>query len=88
MLLIVSVSFIITPEPYGIHEDQIDGSFKLEERFDEETADSYIIDAGDHYDLYVDGAFVCDFYEIPEEFKDYPVYKEKPDGGDEKGNDE
>lgn len=79
MLLIVSVSFIITPEPYGIHEDQIDGSFKLEERFDEETEDSYIIDAGDHYDLYVDGAFVCDFYEIPDEFKEYPVYKEKPD---------
>lgn len=78
MLLIVSVSFIITPEPYGIHEDQIDGSFKLEERFDEETEDSYIIDAGDHYDLYVDGAFVCDFYEIPDEFKNYPVYKEKP----------
>ena len=87
MLLIVSVSFIITPEPYGIHEDQIDGSFKLEERFDEETEDSYIIDAGDHYDLYVDGAFVCDFYEIPDEFKDYPVYKEKPDGGDDNNND-
>ena len=83
MLLIVSVSFIITPEPYGIYEDQIDGSFKLEERFDEETEDSYIIDAGDHYDLYIDGAFMCDFYEIPDEFKDYPVYKEKPKDEDE-----
>ena len=82
MLIIVSVSFLVTPEPFSIHEDQIEDSFQLEDRFDEESTSSYIIDAGDHYDLYIDGAFVCDFYEIPDEFKEYPVYKEKPGEGE------
>lgn len=82
MILIVSVSLIVTPEPYSIHEDQIDESFDLQEEFDDSKEQSYIVDCKDHYDLYIDGAFVFDFYEIPDEFKDYPVYTEKPDTSD------
>ena len=82
MILIVSVSLIVTPEPYSIHEDQIGESFDLQEEFDDSKEQSYIVDCKDHYDLYIDGAFVFDFYEIPDEFKDYPVYTEKPDTSD------
>ena len=88
MLLIVSVSFIITPEPYGIHEDQIDGSYDLEEDKGSTEENTYIIDASDHYELYIEDEMIGEMDNIPDEFKDYPVYKEKPKDGDEKGNDE
>ena len=78
MVLIITVSFIVTPEPYAIHEDELDESFLLEEEFSAED-NSYILQTDDHYELYVDGAFVCDFNEIPDEFKEYPVYTEKPE---------
>ena len=80
MVLILTASFIITPEPYAIHDDKKDDSFLLEEEFNSED-NSYILQTEDGYELYVDGAFVCDFYEIPDEFKEYPVYKEKPEDG-------
>lgn len=81
MILIVSVSLIVTIEPYSIHNNQIGDSYDLEDQFGETAEDSYIVDRGDHYDLYIDGKFVFDFYEIPDDFKDYPVYTDNPGDG-------
>ncbi len=83
MLLIVTVSFIITPEPYQIYDDQVGISFDMEEDLGASADNSYILDVGDHYELYIDGKYTCDFDEIVDEFKDYPVYTEKPDNNAE-----
>ena len=53
-----------------------------EEDFDATAENSYIIDKGNVYDLYFNGHYVGEIYEIPDEFKDYPVYKEKPGDGE------
>lgn len=79
MVLIIVTSFIVTPEPYEIYEKDIDGSYDYEEDFDATAENSYIIDKGNVYDLYFNGHYVGEIYEIPDEFKDYPVYKEKPE---------
>ena len=79
MLLIIALSFVITVEPYEIHNDQIDGSYDLEEDIGSTDENTYIIESGDHYELYVDGELIAKMKTIPDEFKEYPVYKEKPE---------
>ena len=83
MLVIVGTSFLVTPEPHGISEEQARGSFDLEEDLGASAENTYILDKGDHYELYVDGAFMGRFQEITEDFRAYPVYNESPeDAGD------
>ena len=82
MLLIIALSFVITVEPYEIHDDQIDGSYDLEEDMGSTDENTYIIDAEDHYELYVDGELIAKMKTIPDEFKEYPVYTEKPEDGE------
>ena len=82
MALIIVISFVVTPEPYKIYEKDIDGSYDCEEDFDANAENSYIVDKGNIYDLYFNGHYVGEIYEIPDEFKDYPVYKEKPGDGE------
>ena len=78
MVLILAVSLIITPEPYAISDDQVDGSFDMEDGLGTSKDNTYIVDVGDRYELYIDGEFAADMHEIPEDFRDYPVYTEKP----------
>lgn len=54
----------------------------MDEKIGDAQEDTYILDKGDHYDLYVDGEYTCSFHEIIDDFKEYPVYKEKPDEKD------
>ena len=82
MTLIIITSFIVTPEPYQIEDDQIDNSFDLEEDLGANADNTYILETGDDYEkyeLFVNGESLGTFHEIPEDLKDYPVYAEKPD---------
>lgn len=79
MLFIIVISFIVTVEPYEIHDYQVEGSYDYEEDLGASAENTYILDKGDCYELYIDGQLMGEIYEIPEDFKDYPVYKEKPD---------
>ena len=78
MALIIVISHVITPEPYSINQSEIDGSFIMDEKIGDAQEDTYILDKGDHYNLYVYGEYTCSFHEIIDDFKEYPVYKEKP----------
>lgn len=78
MLVIVGASFVVTPEPHGISEEQARGTFDLEEDLGATSQNTFILDKGDHYELYVDGKFMGRFQEITEDFRAYPVYKEAP----------
>jgi len=78
MVIILAASLIVTPEPYSIHEDQVGASFDMEDDLGATPENTYILDKGDYYELYVDGAFVAKMHHIPEEFSEYPVYTEKP----------
>jgi hypothetical protein len=82
MALIIVISYVVTPEPYSINQSEIDGSFKMDEKIGDAEEDTYILDKGDHYDLYVDGEYTCSFHKIIDDFKEYPVYKEKPEDGE------
>ena len=84
LILILAVSFIVTPEPYGIPDDELEGSFDLEEDAGSTETNTYIVEAGDHYELYVDGEMIAKMENIADDFKDYPVYKEKPDNSSDK----
>lgn len=75
MLLITGTSFVITPEPDWISEDNAKDTFTLDE--DRNTDGTYIIDHGDHYELYVEGESQGDFQHIVEDMRDIPVYKER-----------
>ena len=79
MIAIVSISFIFTWEPYGFNEYQVNGSYDLEADLGSTSDNTYIIDTGSQYELYIDGEFVGDMTRIPDEFKDYPVYKKPAD---------
>ena len=79
MILIITISFAFVVEPYSIHDDQVGISFDMEEDLGASNENTYIIDAGNHYELYVNDEYISDFDEIPDEFKDYPVYTEKPE---------
>ena len=81
MALIIVISFVVTPEPYEIYEKDIDGSFIMDEKIGDAEEGTYILDKGDHYDLYVDGEYTCSLHEIIDDFKEYPVYKEKAGDG-------
>ena len=82
LILILAVSFIVTPEPYGIPDDELEGSYDYQEDFNASAENSYIIDKGTVYELYINGELMGEIDEIPDEFKDYPVYKEKPGEGE------
>ena len=41
---------------------------------------AYIIDTGSTYQIYVDGNFFVELDEIPEDFKNLPIYKEDVEG--------
>lgn len=82
LILILAVSFIVTPEPYGIPDDELEGSYDYQEDFNASAENSYIIDKGTVYELYINGELMGEIDEIPDEFKDYPVYKEKPVEGE------
>ncbi len=86
MVLIITTSFIVTPEPYNIDNDQIGNTFDLEDDMGAAEDNTYIINAGNHYELYIAGEMIGEMDEIPDDFKDYPVYTEKPDA-DKNAND-
>ena len=81
MIIIVSVSMVVTIEPYSIHSDQIEDTYDLEEDRGSTDDNTYIVDIGEQYALYVNDELIARFDNIPEEFKDYPVYTEKPEDG-------
>ena len=81
MVFILAASFIVTPEPYEIYEKDIEDSYNLERDKGSTKTNTYIIDAGDHYELYIEDELIGKMENIPDEFKDYPVYKEKPEDG-------
>ena len=79
LLLITSLSFLITPEPSSISEEAAHGSYDLEQDLGATEENTYIIDKGDHYELYVNGEFLGEFQNISEDFQNYPIYSERPD---------
>ena len=81
MIIIVSISMVVTIEPYSIHSDQIEDTYDLEEDRGSTDDNTYIVDIGEQYALYVNDELIARFDNIPEEFKDYPVYTEKPEDG-------
>ena len=72
---------VVTIEPYSIHSDQIEDTYDLEEDRGSTDDNTYIVDIGEQYALYVNDELIARFDNIPEEFKDYPVYTEKPEDG-------
>ena len=77
LLLITGLSFLVTPEPSSTDAKAAQESFSLEEDLGATTDNTYILDKGDHYELYVEGELIGQFQEIKGDLKGYPVYTEE-----------
>lgn len=76
MFISVSLSFFIVPESNLKEIESNDTSMGVTI----EPDNAYILDNGSSYQIYVDGNFFVELDEIPEDFKNLPIYKEDIEG--------
>ena len=76
MFISVSLSLFIVPESNLKEIESNDTSMGVTI----EPDNAYILDNGGSYEIYVDGIFFVELDEIPEDFKNLPIYKEDIEG--------
>ncbi len=74
MPFIILLSFAIIPEPWGIDPETAANSFSLEYDLNMDPENSFLIDQGECYTLYIDGHKIGDLSHPDEEFKNIRVF--------------
>lgn len=74
MPLIILLSFAIIPEPWGVDPEADANSFSLEYDLNMNPENSFLIDQGDFYTLYIDGHKIGDLSHPDEEFKNIRIF--------------
>lgn len=70
IIVLFLASFFVVPEGYCTETRDNEGAISISE------SNSYIIDTGTEYKLYVDGKYMFTLSPIPEDFKDLPIIEE------------
>ena len=76
MPIIIILSFIIIPEPASIDSETAAMTFSLEDDLHMNSDNSFFIDNGTSYTLYIDGHKLADFSELTEEFEDIKIFND------------
>ena len=76
MPIIIILSFIIIPEPSSIDPETATTTFSLEDDLHMNSDNSFFIDNGTSYTLYIDGHKLADFSELDEEFEDIKIFND------------
>ena len=74
MPIIIILSFIIIPEPWGVDPEAAATSFSLEYDLNMNPDNSFLIDQGDCYTLYIDGHKIGDLSHPDEEFENIRIF--------------
>ena len=74
MPIIIILSFIIIPEPWGVDPEAAATSFSLEYDLNMNPDNSFLIDQGDCYTLYIDGHKIGNLSHPDEEFKNIRIF--------------
>ena len=74
MPLIIMLSFAIIPEPWGVDPEAAANSFSLEYDLNMNPENSFLIDQGDCYTLYIDGHKIGNLSHPDEEFKNIKTF--------------
>jgi len=68
------LSFAIIPEPWGVDPEAAANSFSLEYDLNMNPENSFLIDQGDCYTLYIDGHKIGNLSHPDEEFKNIKTF--------------
>lgn len=74
VIVIMSLSLVVVPET--LYQKEAEKDWKEEDTFSIISDDTYIVNSPDGYQLYVDGKFAGTLKNIPEDFKEVPIYEE------------
>lgn len=74
MPLLIVLSFAIIPEPWGVDPEAAATSFSLEYDLNMNPDNSFLIDQGDCYTLYIDGHKIGDLSHPDEEFENIRIF--------------